>query len=416
MKIAVIGSGISGLSCAHSLNTAHDVHVFESADRIGGHTATVSVSLDDKTYRIDTGFIVFNDRTYPEFIALLQQLEIKSQPSEMSFSVTCPTTGLEYGGNNLNTLFAQRRNLLNLGYWGMLADIVRFNNKANDDVAQNRLSPDMALGDYLKGARFSQRFINHYLLPMGSAIWSATLEDTMAFPAQFFIAFMKHHGLLSLGDRPQWQVLSGGSSSYLEPLTRGFSDRISLNSQISRVVRTSLGAILEFQDGSKQTFDHVVFACHSDQALALLGDASQPEKDILGAIQYSYNQVTLHNDVSLLPQNKRTWSSWNYRLSEGINQLPILTYNMNILQNIQSETPFLVTLNADHVINPANIFQQFQYAHPQFSIEGFAAQKRWHDISGVRNTSYCGAYWRNGFHEDGCASGLRVAHHIGASL
>ncbi len=413
MRIAIIGSGISGLSCAYKLYESHDIQVYESASRIGGHTATVAVTTEGKTHHIDTGFIVYNDRTYPEFIGLLKQLNVTTQPSEMSFSVTCPTTHFEYGGSNVNTLFAQRRNILNIGYWGMLADIIRFNNMALIDSANDQMSADVTLGDYLSQAKFSKRFINQYLLPMGSAIWSATLDDTLAFPARFFITFFKHHGLLAIKDRPQWRVLSGGSSSYLEPLTAGFSDRISVNSRISKVVRHSQHVTLHFDDASSLDYDHVVFACHSDQALALLETPTLTEKEVLGAIGYQDNQVTLHNDISLLPHKKRAWSSWNYRLNTEKNQPPILTYNMNILQNLQTEKPFLVTLNADHLINPNAVFGRYTYAHPQFSVAGFKAQQRWHEISGVHNTSYCGAYWSNGFHEDGCASGLRVAAQLG---
>ena len=412
MKIAIIGSGIAGLTCAYKLHKHHDIHVFESASRIGGHTATVDVDLGGKHYQIDTGFIVYNDRTYPTFIRLLDDLKVDTQPSEMSFSVKCTDTSLEYGGANLNTLFAQRSNLLKPRYWRMLVDIVRFNKKALVDAENDQLSDDMTLGAYLQDNGFSDLFVSHYLLPMGSAIWSATTADMRDFPARLFISFFKNHGLLSVTNRPQWRVLVGGSNQYLGPITAGYADRIHLNSHIDHVSRVKNGVTLHFKNGEHRNFDQVIFACHSDQALSLLEDPSEVEQEILRAIPYQSNVVTLHTDTNLLPHAQRAWSSWNYSVNANTAQPPILTYNMNILQNIQSEHTFMVTLNADHLINPEKILGQYVYAHPQFSTAAYQAQKRWHEINGTHNTWYCGAYWRNGFHEDGHVSGLRVVKHL----
>jgi predicted NAD/FAD-binding protein len=412
MKIAVIGSGISGLTCAYQLHKTHDVHVFESAPRIGGHTATVDVTVDDQTYAVDTGFIVYNDRTYPHFIKMLADLDIATQPSEMSFSVKCAQSGLEYGGAGVNTLFAQRRNLFKPRYWRMLLDIVRFNKQALRDAEKSDFSDTLTLGGYLEQHGFSDLFVSHYLLPMGSAIWSATTADMTDFPAKLFVTFFKNHGLLSVTNRPQWRVLVGGSNQYLAPLSSGYADRIHLNSRIKRVSRDVTGVTLAFENADPMQFDQVIFACHSDQALALLENPSDEETAILGAIPYQNNVVTLHTDTRLLPQAVRAWSSWNYHIDGDTQQPPILTYNMNILQSIQSDRTFLVTLNADHLINPDLILGQFQYAHPQFSTAAYRAQRRWHEINGVNNTWFCGAYWANGFHEDGHVSGLRVAEHL----
>ena len=413
MRIAIIGSGISGLTCAYLLHTHHDIQVFESADRIGGHTATKNISLDGKQYNIDTGFIVYNDWTYPNFIRLLDQLGVGSQPTEMSFSVTCDRSGLEYGGSNLKALFAQRRNWFNLRHWQMLRDIVRFNREATADYMSGLLCDGLTLREYLLNNNYSSVFRDHYLIPMGSAIWSTTLDSMLDVPALFFVRFFKNHGLLSIKNRPQWHVLKGGSQAYLQPLSAGFQQQIRLNSAIRKVTRLAHAVVLEMADGEQIEFDEVVFACHSDQALALLGDASNAETEVLGAMPYANNDVVLHTDTRLLPARKAAWSSWNYRLSGRDQEPPILSYNMNILQGIRSEHTFIVTLNATERIDPEKILGRYQYAHPQFNLGSVAAQQQWQSINGLKRTWFCGAYWRNGFHEDGCVSGIRVAKAIG---
>ena len=414
-KIAIIGSGISGLTAAYYLQKNHDVHVYEADSRIGGHTATKKVSSEGKDYLIDTGFIVFNDWTYPNFIKLLNELGVESQPTEMGFSVFDPVNEFEYAGTNLGTLFAQKRNLLSFRHWQMLRDIVRFNKESIADLEANRLTPSETLGAYLKRKKYSETFIQRYLIPMGSAIWSATHGATLAFPLEFFIKFFKNHGLLNIVDRPQWRVIKGGSHSYLEPLVKSFKEKIKLNSPVAQVIRDNDDVIV-VSNGIAEHFDEVVFACHSDQALAILGDASESEKLILGAIAYQKNSVVLHTDITLLPKRRSTWSSWNYLLTNDKQSPPILTYAMNILQGINSEEQFCVTLNAKDRINPAKILGEYEYAHPVFSQAGTQAQATWSIINGVNRTWFCGAYWFNGFHEDGVNSALRVVNALGAKL
>ncbi len=415
MKIAIIGSGIAGLTSAYLLNRSHDITVFEAADWIGGHTHTVDVQLNGRDYAIDTGFIVFNDWTYPNFIRLLGQLGVTFKPTEMSFSVSDPKTRTEYNGNNLNSLFAQRSNLLSPSFWGMLRDILRFNREALSDLENQRIAQDTTLGDYLHSRSYGTRFIEHYIVPMGAAIWSMSLADMLAFPLQFFVRFFKNHGLLSVSNRPQWCVIEGGSSRYIKPLTASFAQRIRLSCPVSLVERDAEGVTVHSSAGIER-FDKVVFACHSDQALKMLAQPSAAEREILGALPYAENDVVLHTDTSLLPKRPLAWASWNYRLGGGEQQLAAVTYDMNILQGIYSETTFCVSLNQTHAINPNKILARYSYAHPQYSLAGVEAQARWPELDGVNHTWFCGAYWANGFHEDGVVSGLRVASALGESL
>lgn len=415
MKIAIVGSGIAGLTCAYLLNRQHDIQVFEASDWIGGHTHTVDVEVQGRSYAIDTGFIVFNDWTYPNFIRLLEQLGVGFKPTEMSFSVSDPVSGVEYNGHDLNTLFAQRSNLLSPAFWGMLRDILRFNRQSLDDLANNRIDADTTLGQYLERNGYGRRFIEHYIVPMGSAIWSMSLADMLGFPLQFFVRFCKNHGLLSVSDRPTWQVIEGGSRSYVAPLTASFAERIRLNCPVSRVVRDQDGVTVHSAAGSER-FDKVIFACHSDQALALLEQPSTQEHEILGAMPYASNDVVLHTDTRLLPKRKLAWASWNYRLGGPSDQPAAVTYDMNILQGIDSDTTFCVSLNQTAAIDPSKILARFQYAHPQYSLAGTVAQGRWEELLGAQHTYYCGAYWANGFHEDGVVSALRVARAFGETL
>lgn len=412
-KIAIIGSGISGLTAAYYLQKSHDVYIYEADSRVGGHTATKKVSSKGKDYLIDTGFIVFNDWTYPNFIKLLTEIGVKSQPTEMGFSVFDPDENFEYAGTNLGTLFAQKRNLLSFKHWQMLGDIVRFNKEAVADLEANRLISGETLGAYLKRKEYSETFIHRYLVPMGSAIWSATRGATLAFPLELFIKFFKNHGLLNVVDRPQWRVIKGGSQSYLEPLIKNFKEKIKLNSPVVQVIRNNMSVIV-VSNGMAEHFDEIIFACHSDQALAILADASENEKNILGAIPYQKNSVVLHTDTSLLPKRRSTWSSWNYLLTSDSQSPPILTYAMNILQGINSEEQFCVTLNARNKIDPIKILGEYEYAHPVFSQAGAQAQAIWPIINGVNRTWFCGAYWFNGFHEDGVNSALRVVNALEA--
>ena len=409
MKIAVIGSGISGLASAYYLSKFHEVTVFEADSRIGGHTATVDVKLGTRRYAIDTGFIVFNDWTYPNFIALMDELGVASKPTSMGFSVHDEASGLEYSGGSINTLFAQRSNLLSWSFISMVRDILRFNKESIADLEAGRLREGETLGSYLDRNGYSESFKRQYLVAMGSAIWSADCGTIMDFPVLFFVRFFKNHGLLQVKNRPQWRVIEGGSREYLRPLCQPFEDRIHVNSPVSAITRQpGRGVTITLAGGDVHHFDQVVIATHSDQALRMLADASDDEREVLQALPYQSNDVVLHTDTRLLPRNQKTWSSWNYRLGVD-DRRAVVTYNMNILQGIDAPETFCVTLNQTEAINPHKILGRFSYDHPTFSLEGMAAQARWADINGIRDTWFCGAYWQNGFHEDGVVSALRVA-------
>ncbi|MFA0810217.1 NAD(P)/FAD-dependent oxidoreductase [Microbulbifer epialgicus] len=413
MRIAIVGSGISGLTAAYLLSRKHEITLFEAKSRLGGHTATVEVKEGDRPLAIDTGFIVFNDWTYPNFIRLLDELGIRSQPTSMGFSVRCDKEDFEYAGNNLNSLFSQRSSLFSAGHWRMLWDIMRFNRSALRDWREGRLHDGLTLGEYLPANGYSTEFTNRYLVPMGSAIWSASFAQVLEFSVDFFVRFFLNHGLLNLLRRPQWQVIHGGSRSYIGPLKAPYADKIRLSTPVRSVRRTGKGVELIVSTGEECSFDAIVFACHSDQALQCLGDATAMERQVLGAIPYTLNEVVLHTDTTMLPRHRRSWSSWNYRLVTERNQLPILTYNMNILQGLKTRKTYCVTLNAEKRIDPYKILAHFEYAHPQFSLTASQAQQQWPLINGVNRTWFCGAYWANGFHEDGVNSALRVAESLG---
>jgi predicted NAD/FAD-binding protein len=416
MKIAVIGSGIAGLTCAYYLSREHEVSVFEKRDRIGGHTCTNDVKINNTMYAVDTGFIVFNDKTYPRFKRLLRELKVAWRDTEMSFSVTDPKSGLEYNGNNLNTLFAQRRNLFSRKFYQLISGILTFNKAAKKAYAQDIETLDkVTLGEFLKEHDIPQVVSDYYLLPMVSAIWSSTLADAEAFPLGFFLRFFNNHGLLNVSDRPQWHTLIGGSKAYIPMLTEPYAERIHLGSEITSVTREHDQVTLTFADGKQQFFDEVVFACHSDQALQLLGDATDDEKNVLGNIPYQPNEVVLHTDTSLLPKKKRAWASWNYllRTDEGADQQPSsVTYNMNILQGINCEETLCVTLNNTAMIDPEKILKTMTFDHPQYSVASMAARNQRNRICGQKNTHFCGAYWYNGFHEDGVRSALDVVSRL----
>jgi predicted NAD/FAD-binding protein len=419
-RIAVIGSGISGMTAAYSLSKdpVNEVHVYEAGTRLGGHTATIDVRHDGEQLAIDTGFIVFNDRTYPHFIALLDELGIASKATPMSFSVSDAVSGIEYAGSNLNSLFAQRRNLFSPRFLRMVRDILRFNKEVETHLQANPALGAETLGAYLKRFGYSREFIAWYLLPMGAAIWSSDQVTMEAFPLEFFVRFFRNHGLLDLHNRPQWRVIEGGSRTYIEPLMASCRERIYLDTPVKTVtrrvwVRGKPQVCLSSARGN-EFFDEVVFACHSDQALRLLADPTPAERQILGAIPYMRNEVALHHDHSLLPHLRRTWSSWNVSLGRSDAALPALTYNMNILQGLQSRHTWCVTLNQTHLVAPDKIVGIYHYDHPLFTLEGIAAQQRHAEISGLAGTWYCGAWWRNGFHEDGVFSALRVAEALAA--
>lgn len=412
MKVAIIGAGISGLTAAYYLKSRHEISVYESADKIGGHTATVDVTRAGQNYAIDTGFIVYNDWTYPNFIKLLSDLKVESQPTEMSFSVRCDDSGLEYGGSSLNTLFAQRRNIFRPSFHKMVSDILRFNREAIRDLDEGNLAEGATLGEYLKANRYSEAFIYQYVLPMGCAIWSASTDRMSDFPIRFFIQFFKNHGLLSVKNRPQWRVIKGGSRNYLAPLTESFKDSIYVNSKVKSVRRQGGVIKLAMLGGQELEYDHVVMACHSDQALALLDKPTVDEYSALSAIPYQQNDVVLHTDESLLPRSRKAWSSWNYLLRQRYQERAVLSYDMNILQSLASDATFCVTLNATDLISPQKVIEKYSYSHPVFSLDSIDAAERINRLNGVNNTWFAGAYLGNGFHEDGVKSGLRVAELI----
>jgi predicted NAD/FAD-binding protein len=409
LKIAIIGSGIAGNTIAYHLNKQHDVTVFEAASHIGGHTHTHHITHEGNEYNVDTGFIVFNDRTYPNFIALLDELKVTWQPSEMSFSVQCEKTGLEYNGTNLNSLFAQRRNLFKPSFHQMIRDILRFNKTSLELLADGN---EIKLGDYLQQGNYSQQFIDHFIIPMGSAIWSTEARQMLDFPARFFVRFFHQHGMLTVNNRPQWLTITNGSASYVSALTECIKDKIRLNTPVESVRRLVASVLVKPLNGEEEKFDYVFLACHSDQALKLLSDKTATESEILGAIPYQENTIFLHHDASLMPKKKLAWAAWNYHVTNPHSEQVAVTYNMNILQNLQSKEPLLVTLNHTKLINPAKVIKRLKYMHPVYTLAGAAAQARHVEISGKNRTGFAGAYWRNGFHEDGVVSALEAIKHF----
>ncbi len=414
MRIAIIGTGISGLTAAHLLHRHHDVTLYEANHYIGGHTATIDIELDGEHHAVDTGFIVYNDWTYPNFIKLMDRLSVESQPTDMGFSVTTRHQGhdFEYCGSTVGSLFADRRQMLNPAFLGMVRDIMRFNKRAKRDLAGNTIPADLPLHRYLEQGGYGSYFLEYYIIPMVSAIWSASTAQVADFNTLFFVRFFANHGLLNISDRPQWRVLKGGSRSYVEPMTRGFRDQIQLGNPVCAVNRTSRNVTVSCTHGD-EIYDHVIFSCHSNQALDLLPDPESEEKKILEAIPYRENSVILHSDENLLPKRKNAWASWNYLLDGTESEQPVLTYNMNILQGIQSARPICVTVNGDKHIDQAKVIKRFSYSHPQFGQDSVAAQKSWSRINGHKRTWFCGAYWGNGFHEDGLVSALPVVDALG---
>lgn len=409
MKIAIIGSGIAGNTLAYYLHQQHEITVFEAERHIGGHTHTHDIRHEGQDISVDTGFIVFNDRTYPNFIALLEELNVAWRPSSMSFSVRCENIGLEYNGTSLNSLFAQRMNLFRPSFYKMIQDILRFNKNSLELLTEGR---EIRLGEYLKQNGYSQQFIDYYIIPMGSAIWSTDAKQMLDFPARFFVRFFHNHGMLTVNDRPEWRTITGGSASYVSALTAPFSDRIRIDTPIERVRRLKGSVRVKPSFGEEENFDYVFFACHSDQALRMMSDASAAETEILGAIPYQSNTVYLHHDVSLLPRKKMAWAAWNYHVTKPASEHVSVTYNMNILQGIESHEPLLVTLNHTAGIDPHKIIKRIEYMHPLYTLSGAAAQARHAEISGVNRTGFAGAYWRNGFHEDGVVSALEALKHF----
>ena len=406
MKIAVIGTGIAGNVAARHLCKEHDITVYEAGEHIGGHTHTHDILHDGKHYAIDTGFIVFNDWTYPNFISLLDEIGVASQPTNMGFSCRCETTGIEYNGSSLNQLFAQRRNLFRPRFHAMIRDILRFNRESRELLDHN--DEMLSLGGYLEENNYGRLFIDNYIIPMGAAIWSTDPQQMLAFPACYFVRFFANHGLLNVRERPQWRVIKGGSREYVKRLIAPFKDRIRLNQAVASVRRLPTHVEIKTATGETEHFDQLFIATHSNQALEMLADPCEQEQAILGAIPYQKNDVVLHTDTALLPKRRRTWAAWNYLRRQNDNQRVSVTYNMNILQGIQATDTFCVTLNDTRNIDPGKIIRRMQYDHPVYTTAGIAAQQRHREINGQRRTWYCGAYWRSGFHEDGVVSAMNA--------
>ena len=413
-KIAVVGTGISGNVCSHFLSRHHQIDIYEAAGYIGGHAQTSTIEAYGREFDIDSGFMVFNYRTYPNFVKLMRSLGVRDQPSDMSFSVRSAQTGLEYCGSDLNTLFAQRRNLLRPGFLKMLLEILRF----------NRISPaliesdddEQSLGDYLRQESFSDEFVRHYLVPMGASIWSARPDRFLEFPARFLVAFLKNHGLLQITDRPEWKTIAGRSKTYVDALVREFRDRIRLNSPVQKIERHEDHVTLQVDGQPPQIYDEVVLATHADQSLQILADVTPVERDVLGQFPYQTNEAIVHTDRRLLPKRKLAWASWNYHIPEKEGLPVALTYELNRLQRLEAPGPICVTLNHSGAIDEQQIIKRFTYQHPVYSPGAIAAQRRWHEISGDRRTHFCGAYWGNGFHEDGVNSGMAVARQFGIDI
>ena len=413
LKIAIIGTGIAGNVIAYKLRDEHDITVFESGTHVGGHTNTVDVFENGRQYAVDTGFIVFNERTYPNFIRLLDEIGQESQPSEMSFSVQAQDGGIEYSGSSLNSLFAQRRNILRPPFYRMIRDILRFNQSALASVGD--LAESETLENYVFANGYSQNFVDHYLIPMAAAIWSAEPQSVLDMPVKFLVNFFDNHGLLQIKDRPVWRVIKGGSRQYVAKLVANHRDRIRLNSSVQSIRRLANGVELYSASGGKEIFDYVFVACHSDQALSLLKDATPTEREVLGAIRYLPNEAILHTDESLMPKRRHAWAAWNYHIPQNATRHVAVTYNMNILQGLETKHQYLVTLNNDQDIDPAKVIRTVQYEHPVYSRESVSAQRGQADINRNR-TFFCGAYWRNGFHEDGVVSALDALGHFEEEL
>jgi predicted NAD/FAD-binding protein len=413
MRIAIVGAGVSGLVCAYLLHDEHEVTVFEADDRMGGHSHTVEVDDPDGPLPVDTGFIVFNRQNYPNFTRLLEQLGVASQPSSMGFSVRDTRTGLEYAGRSLDTLFAQRRNLLRPGFYRMLLGILRFYREAPERLAHQA---EATLGEFLEKEGYSRQFVEQHIIPMGAALWSAGGRKTADIPARFVIEFFENHGMMVRGARPEWRTVTGGSREYVRSLVRGFRDRIRLSTPVRSVRRESDSVVVATDTAGEERFDQIILACHSDQSLGLLADPSPREREILGSIPFETNPTVLHTDISVLPRIRKTWSSWNVTVGRGFDDQVAVTYLMNHLQSLKSQRNYCVTLNDVEGITESAKIQSMVYHHPVFTLEGVRQREGRDEIDGQRRTHYCGAWWGNGFHEDGVASALHVCSRFGKSL
>ncbi len=422
LNIAVVGSGVSGLSAAWLLNQNHNVTVYEKESWIGGHCNTVDATVDDngtaRTIPVDTGFIVYNQTTYPNLTALFDTLGVKTEFSDMSFAASLNNGGFEYSGNTLWTMLAQKRNLVRPRFWNMVWDIMRFYRECVTDAAKPE-NANLTLGEYLLRDGYSEAFLRDHLLPMGSAIWSASLKDMRAYPLSSFVRFFKNHGLLELQDskRPKWRTVTGGSREYVKKIVETLGNKVRTNCPVTSITRNANGVVITAADGTIETYDHVVMASHSDQSLRLLQDASANEQRLLGAIRYERNTAILHTDIAMMPKRKRAWASWNYLSETGDcdTRLVCLTYWMNLLQNIDRSIPIFVTLNPHREPKAEKIVARFEYDHPIFDKAALEAQQQLWSIQGTNRTWFCGAYFGHGFHEDGLQAGLAVAEALGGA-
>ncbi len=412
MRIAIVGTGISGLVAAHRLHREHEIVVYEAAERLGGHTHTVRVDDEDGSHWIDTGFIVFNDRNYPNFERLLAELGVASQPSHMSFSVSDGHGRFEYSGTPRG-LFARPAHLLSPTFLGMLREWRRFNREARELIGMNGTAP--SLGHWLEERGFSRHFVERLIVPQASAVWSADPEQMWSFPASFMAEFFDNHGMYSLRDRPRWRTVRGGSRRYVEAICAPWRERVRLGAAVRRVERLPGRVRIEADGCESEEFDRVVIAAHSDQALSMLADPSEAEREILGAIPYQRNEAVLHTDASLMPRRRAAWASWNFHLAARPAGRSTVTYWMNNLQRLRAGREYLVTLNRGAEIDPEKTIRRFEYDHPVYTAAGVAAQSRHGEIGGARGTHYCGAYWGWGFHEDGVRSALRACEPLVAA-
>jgi len=407
MRIAIVGTGISGLTSAYLLNREHDVHVFEANDYIGGHTNTIQVNEGNRSIPVDTGFIVFNEKNYPHLCRLFDALNVKSRDSDMSFSVHCEKTGLEYNGTDLNRIFSQRKNIFNPGFFKMLKDIMRFHEHA-PSILENGLTDTTTVAEFATIHEYSKNFIEYYLMPLGASLWSCPAERFRQFPIKFVLEFLDNHCMLQVNNRPQWKTVVGGSKQYIAPLTQSFFENIHLNKPVSRVERKNNEVKLFFKDGTNEPFDEVILATHADTSRRLVVDIDKEENDLLSLFDYQDNEAVLHTDINVLPKKKRTWASWNYRIPAIENSHASVTYNMNMLQGIESEHTYSVSLNQTQDIDPEKIIRRINYHHPVFHPGRDLAQSQHHKMIRRRGISYCGAYWGYGFHEDGVRSAIAV--------
>ncbi len=407
MKVAIVGTGISGLTAAYMLHREHDVHVFEANNYIGGHTNTILVKEGNKEIPVDTGFIVFNKSNYPNLCRLFDVLNVESRESDMSFSVHCEKTGLEYNGSDLNRVFSQRRNILNPTFWRMLKDIMRFNDES-PAALRNGIDDTVTVAEFAENNKYSKKFIEYYLIPLGASLWSSPAAQFRRFPIKFVLEFLDNHCMLQVNDRPQWRTVLGGSYQYIEPLTKGFREKIYLNKGVSGVIRKNNQVELVLNDGTTELFDEVVMATHADTSRRLVKNIEPEEHSILELFKYQDNEAILHTDNNVLPDNKRAWASWNYRIPATENNHAAVTYNMNMLQGIESEKTYNVSLNQSDQIDPEKVIRRISYHHPIFQSGRDFAQSQHDKLIRRRGISYCGAYWGYGFHEDGVRSALAV--------